>query len=196
MRTRTAMTGLVAAACASVLLSPAPAAATQAPEAADVHCVINAVTAKSTCYDTFRESIAAATGGRVTDATQEKAAKNNKFVDTLNTETATARTPGSRAANNLLVVGILFEHMNYEGSSRVIYGLQQCRNDGEWDYTDSNLGRGLAFDNRVSSLQLRENCEGELYSEINFGGTRQFYVRTTPWVGDAMNDQASSIRLT
>lgn len=183
------MTGLVAAACAGVLAAPSPAAA--APEAkAGPHCVVKVATGKTTCYDTFRESIAAATDGRITDApaTPQKAAEDKKFLAGLN-------APASRgAAVPMAIGGWLYEDAGYAGRSLTLgIAADTCRNDGRWDGQVNRLG-DHGFNDVTSSAWTIGNCLVELHSETNFRGTRNLYDRAD-WVGSSMNDRASSLRL-
>ncbi|GAA2221761.1 hypothetical protein GCM10010232_02610 [Streptomyces amakusaensis] len=199
MRVGKGVTGLVAAACASVLLMPSPAVAAQAPETKpDSHCAMNVETGGVTCYDTFRESVAAATGGRITDApAPEKAAKDKRFLAKLNApsrERARAGAAGvnSRAAKSV-VRGVLYEHAHYEGNSWTLYGPRWCKNDGQWDGWLETLG---GWGNTISSLIPANDCYIDLFSDPYFQGASQLYTSSTPYVGHAMNDQASSLGLT
>ncbi|MFI2209247.1 peptidase inhibitor family I36 protein [Streptomyces sp. NPDC020141] len=203
MRVRTGVTGLMAAACASVLLAPSPAAAAQAPGAGpDSYCVKNIETDRTTCYDTFRESIAAATGGRITDApAPEKAAADKRFLAKLNAPsralanagTAASAGADSRAANSVLHA-LVYEHAHYEGRVIAIVSDGPCKNNGKWDNEVASLGSD--WDNQISSLIPANNCYVELFSDPYFQGARQLYTSSTPYVGSAMNDQASSLGLT
>ncbi|GGZ25059.1 hypothetical protein GCM10010387_18170 [Streptomyces inusitatus] len=179
---------------------PSPAAAAQAPETKpDSHCAMNAETGSVTCYDTFRESVAAATGGRITDApAPEKAGKDKRFLAKLNApsrEPARAGTAGahSRAASGVVRV-VLYEHAHYEGSSLTVWGPRWCKNDGKWDGEIEKLGG--TWNDSVSSLIPANSCHVELFSDPYFQGARQLYTSSTPYVGHAMNDRASSLGLT
>ncbi|WP_371648715.1 MULTISPECIES: hypothetical protein [unclassified Streptomyces] len=158
------------------------------------HCVANVTTHKTTCYDSFRDVIAAATGGRVTDApaTPEQAAKDKKFLAELNapaTSPAGARTAG---AVNKVVGAILYEDWNYGGASLTLTIPAPCENDGQWDWQYDTLDD---WNDSVSSLIPANNCWVALSSDIYHSGTQQEYHTATPYVGDAMNDRASSVSL-
>lgn len=199
MRVGTSAAGLVAAACASVLLVPSPAAA--ASQAKPVgHCVVDLATERITCYDTFRESIAAATGGRITDApaTPAKAAEDKRFLAELdapagNSAKAAAKANTSRTsprAASQVVGGFVYEDFNYGGWSWTLTIPSRCRNDGAWDATYGDLGS--FWNNKITSVIPAGNCHIELHSDPHYQGARQMYTSSTPYVGDAMNDQASS----
>ncbi|MEU3657447.1 hypothetical protein AB0E67_32680 [Streptomyces sp. NPDC032161] len=198
------MTGLVAAACAAVFMAPAPAGAVQTPEAHRAkegpHCVADAVTQKTTCYDTFRESIAAATGGRITDApaTPQKAATDKEFLAKLNAPAKTAaNTPASRttATSSQTIGAVLYEHGNYSGQSLTLTMYVPCGVGSRFAYSD--LGSEFyRFDNLTSSLIASGNCQVELFENISLTGASQKYTSSVGWVGNAMNDHASSVLLT
>ncbi|MGX2994939.1 hypothetical protein JNUCC64_11670 [Streptomyces sp. JNUCC 64] len=194
MRTRTAVTGLVTAACAGVLLAPAPVAA--APKAG-AHCVVQVASGKSACYDTFPEAVAAATGGRITDApaTPRKAARDKEFLARLDAPAAsstTARRATRAAAAN--IGGWLYEHGWYGGRSLTLsLSTSGCRSDGRWDAQVGWLG-DYNFNDITSSVVTAGNCHVELSEHGGFQGARAFYDYAE-WVGNSMNDQASAVRL-
>ncbi|MFF3734327.1 peptidase inhibitor family I36 protein [Streptomyces sp. NPDC002476] len=198
------MTGLVAAVCAAVFMAPATAGAAQAPEnpraKAGPHCVADAVTQKTTCYDTFRESIAAATGGRITDApaTPQKAATDKKFLAKLNAPAETAaNTPASRttARSSQTIAAVLYEHGNYYGQSLTLTTYVPCGIGSRFGVLD--LGSDFyRFDNLTSSLIASGDCQIELFENPNLTGASQKYSGSVGWVGNAMNDHASSVAIT
>lgn len=87
---------------------------------------------------------------------------------------------------DLTILGILYEHAPPSGRSLVIYGAN-CNNQGVPDLRDYN------FNDITSSLD--NSCPTvTLYFDINYGGPQQPYPSgRTNYVGDGMNDQASSV---
>ncbi|MEU5163234.1 hypothetical protein AB0G74_27005 [Streptomyces sp. NPDC020875] len=189
MRLRTGMTGLVTVACASVFLAPVPAVAAQAPqgEATASHCVGDLDTGKTTCYDTFRESVAAATGGRVTDATQKTAAKDKNFPEKLNASTGTGT---ARAANASHVIGVFYWDANYSGPTWIARAANPCYNNGRWDWRWTGLGD---WNDAISSIQLAGNCYIRGWEHGDYSGATQYYTSDTTYVGNAMNDRISAL---
>ncbi|MFH8513859.1 hypothetical protein ACH4CE_01660 [Streptomyces gelaticus] len=192
MKVRTGVTGLAAAACAGVLLAPSPAGAAQAPEAsrakADSYCVVKVSAGKATkttCYDTFRAYMAAMTGGRITDApAPEKAATDKKFQARLD---ALVGPMGE-------VSGAQLYENGHFGGRAIGYALgEPCKNDGKWDAEISDLD-ARNFDDITSSVKTWNNCYIELYASADFKGIHNTYDQAD-WVGEAMNDQATSFRL-
>ncbi|MDK0520659.1 hypothetical protein [Streptomyces sp. ML-6] len=195
MRVRTGVTGLAAAACAGVLLAPTPAGAAPVPtpEAAGSktgsYCVVKVSEGKTTCYDTFREYMAVLSGGRITDApAPEKAATDKKFQARMNkTLNGPVTTMGEYTGAQL------YEHGHFGGRA-IGYALSEpCKNDGKWDAEMTNLD-DMNFDDMTSSVQTWNNCYIVLYSSANFKGISNTYD-WADWVGEAMNDQATSFRL-
>ncbi|MEU4181544.1 hypothetical protein [Streptomyces sp. NPDC026589] len=192
------MSGLVAVACATVFMTPAPAGATQDPEAtraeAGRHCVATPGDQKPTCYDTFRESVAAATGGRITDApvTPQKAALDRKFLDKMN---APARKAGSRTVtgSSNTMAGVLYEHGGSRAGRTLILNTHYtCGSGTELGYL--NLGSSFyQFNDITSAVLTGSGCKVELFEHIHFEGARQTYSGSVDLVGSAMNDRASSL---
>lgn len=186
MRVRTGSFGFVAAACACIFMSPTIAVA-QPPEVKPgSHCVTNLDSKISTCYDTFREAIAAATGGRITNASQEKAAKEDRFVDRLN---ASTETTTSRTSTDNQVIGVVYDGADFRGPSHIYWAESQCSNDGAWNYHLENLGE---WNNRISSLQVSGNCYMDLFTNQNFQGPHQLFTSHTGYM-PGMTEQAESI---
>ncbi|MER6912442.1 hypothetical protein ABT354_12300 [Streptomyces sp. NPDC000594] len=141
----------------------------------------------------MRESIVAATGGRVTDASQGQAAKERNFLDGLN---APAGKPTSRATTNAdmdFVLGIFFDGQNYGGPTLTVWGWAACKNDGKWN---SQLEDLTDWNNRISSLKTASNCYVELFSEPYFGGARQFFTADAFVINSIMDNGSKSMGFT
>ncbi|WP_329012118.1 peptidase inhibitor family I36 protein [Streptomyces sp. NBC_00690] len=194
------MTALVAAVCAGAFMAPTPAGAAPAAERKS-HCVADSGTQRITCYDTFRESIAAATEGRITDAPAPwKAAKDQRFMDRMNAVGKARDAAAATGARVRLEAGagtVLFEHAQYQGGTLTIRTSHggHCKSDGKWDGWASSL-TGHWINNQISSLWTLNKCYVDLFQDANFQGPNQFHTKSTEWVGDAMNDTTSSVALT
>ncbi|MFH8837120.1 peptidase inhibitor family I36 protein [Streptomyces sp. NPDC017868] len=183
-------------AIASTTASASASATTPARAKSGAHCVAHVSTHTTTCYDTFREAIADATDGRVTDApaAPEKAAKDKAFVAELNAPAPASA--GARATMNTQggVVGAVFYwDWNYGGASWTMEIPERCKDNGTWDWGYTDLS---GWNDAISSVIPANNCWVALYSDIYYNGTNQLYTNSTPYVGDAMNDRASSVQLT
>ncbi len=96
-------------------------------------------------------------------------------------EQAKAAVPAGAA-----ILGILYEHAPPGGRSLVIYGTN-CNYQGVPDL------RVYKFNDITSSLD--NSCPTvTLYFDVNYGGPQQSYPNgRTNYVGNGMNDQASSV---
>ncbi|MEI5102773.1 peptidase inhibitor family I36 protein [Streptomyces sp. PmtG] len=187
---------IIVASLSMALAGTTTATAQATPKAkAGSHCAADLATDKTTCYDSFREVIAAATGGRVTDApaTPQQAAKDKKFLAKLNAPASSPARARSAAAQSNMVGAILYEDWNYGGGSLTLRIPSACEDNGGWDWGYNTLDD---WNDRASSLIPANNCWVSLYSDIHFNGTEQGYRGSAPYVGDAMNDRASSVTLT
>ncbi|MFJ2115389.1 hypothetical protein ACIOEX_26440, partial [Streptomyces sp. NPDC087850] len=88
-------------------------------------------------------------------------------------------------------LGVVYTNSNYGGSALVITGERACLSGNG---RDSQLNLGGIFNNSVSSLTTL-SCSLELWDAPNTAGTHQEYQQSTSYVGDAMNDRASSVAL-
>ncbi|MFJ7416893.1 hypothetical protein ACIQWZ_39805 [Streptomyces sp. NPDC098077] len=191
MRTRAGMAVLAAVASVGMLTAPSATAAEQAPRVSGTgpHCVAQLETNKTTCYKTFRESVAAATGGRVTDATQEKAARTPNFVDQLNKQ---ASTRTSRTTANTSLVAIMYEDPYYSGASSISVAPGPCTSNGSWDWEWRSIATG--WNDRVSSFKLYSDCHLNAFEHFDFGGASQYFGTDTSSLG-LLDNQISSYRL-
>ncbi|MGG8410227.1 peptidase inhibitor family I36 protein [Streptomyces sp. 12297] len=179
-------------AIASTTASASASPTTPRGPKAGAHCVAHVSTHTTTCYDTFREAIADATDGRVTDApaVPGKAARDKAFVAELNAP-AGARVAAS--AEGGVVGAVFYWDWNYGGASWTVEIPERCKDNGTWDWGYTDLS---GWNDAISSVLPANNCWVALYSDIYYNGTNQLYTNATPYVGDAMNDRASSVQLT
>jgi hypothetical protein len=119
------------------------------------------------CFATVAESLKVASGGRIQLAPGQ---------------TASSLSYDELFAPDSLVLAILYEHANYGGATLTIYG----DNCGIWN----NMPGGW---NDVTSSVQTSSCGISLYVNANLGGTGLWVAYPgTSYVGDAMNDKASS----
>ncbi|MEV0278725.1 hypothetical protein AB0I22_20395 [Streptomyces sp. NPDC050610] len=176
-----------AIAAGSVLLVTAGGTATahaqQSPE--PKNCVLNVDSGSMRCFTTFREAIAVSTHGQVTDApvSAQHVAHDQKLLDRLR-ELPTGR--GGLTAQ----LGILYKDWNYGGGSLTLNGGSACANGNGRDYT----GELVDWNDTVSSV-APVGCWIELFADAHQSGYHQEYQNSTAYVGDSMNDRASSYAL-
>jgi hypothetical protein len=89
------------------------------------------------------------------------------------------------------VIGIFYENSGYGGASYVASVSQNGCYGYAHGYT--NLG-SIGWDNRISSFRSYSNCRTAIFANTSYGGASYGYYTNSSYVGNAMNDQASSIR--
>jgi len=173
------------------------------------HCVV-APSGATTCYATFTEAIAAATGGEITDAPADPklvldderfAARINAIADRV------ARQAADPAASRIVpfsgvVIGIAYKDANFGDDTWVFNQPFGCDgNTATVDFEVQNLNTSpytcCDFNDNISSFKSFSNCNTVLYEDWFFGGAATnggTPISDMSYVGDAMNDRASSIR--
>ncbi|MGY4394612.1 hypothetical protein [Streptomyces virginiae] len=136
------------------------------------------------CYGTFREAVTASTDGRIADAPLSAKHIDQKLADRLKDSSGIA---GAEAVQ----LGVIYTDSNYGGSALVLTGGSGC---GSGNGRDAQINLDGTWNNSVSSLTTL-SCWLELWDAPNTSGVHQEYQQSTSYVGDAMNDRASSIAL-
>ena len=167
------------------------AEATEWEEATDnsgSHCVVDASEPEPTCYATFSEAMAAATGGRITDAPDDVSAALADDglaarIDALGLEDVAQISASS------VVMAIFWEHWYFEGAAVVIKGSTCSDTLDDVDFAWPRLTR---MNDRISSFRCYNNCWCKLFEHWYYGGSCYgYYERADKIVGN-MNDAASS----
>jgi hypothetical protein len=200
------MSGTEPAAAAPPAAS-APSAATASPAQ---HCV-SGPSGEATCYATFTEAIAAATGGEIADAPADArlALADERFANRINAialKRAADLQSGALAAHitpaSTVVIGISYLDANYGGNTWVWNQPYGCDgNPYTIDFEVYNLNMSpyanYGFNDNISSFHSYSNCQTVLYEDWYWGGSATnggVPIADMSWVGAAMNDRASSIR--
>ncbi|WP_150261554.1 hypothetical protein [Streptomyces venezuelae] len=181
-----ARTSRIAIASAATILALGTGAATAnaAPSPAPTNCVLDIDSGSKQCYGTFREAITASTHGRITDAPLSA-----KHIDQSLAERLKASM--GPAATQSVQLGVIYADSNYGGSALVLAGANGCQSGNG---RDAQINLDGIWNNSVSSLTTL-SCWLELWDAPNTSGIHQEYQQSTSYVGDAMNDRASSIAL-
>jgi hypothetical protein len=165
------------------------------------HCVSTA-SGDATCYATFTEAIAAATDGRITDAPADAA-------DAVGDDTFTARLNGLATARSgpkasSVVIGIVYKDAHYQGGSTWVFSQPHgCDGNYNTSFRDFEVGNlnawpysDFGFNDAISSFHSYSGCRTVLFEDwhwlgaASWGGTP---LADMDYVGDALNDRASSI---
>ncbi|MET9609352.1 hypothetical protein ABZZ17_30535 [Streptomyces sp. NPDC006512] len=179
-----ARTSRIAIAAATTILALGTGAATANAAPAPRNCVLNIDSGSMRCYGTFQEAITASTHGRITDAPLSAKHIDQKLADRLK---ASADTAGAQDAQ----LGVVYTDSNYGGSALVLTGGSGCQSGNG---RDAQINLEGTWNNSVSSLTTL-SCWLELWDAPNTSGIQQEYQQSTSYVGDAMNDRASSVAL-
>ncbi|MEU8775610.1 hypothetical protein [Streptomyces sp. NPDC048606] len=179
-----ARTSRIAVALATTVLALGTGAATANAAPVQKNCVLNIDSGDMRCYGTFREAVAASTEGRVTDAPLSAQHIDQKLADRLK---GVPDTAGASAVQ----LGVVYTDANYGGSALVLTGGSGCQSGNG---RDAQINLDGTWNNSVSSLTTL-SCWLELWDAPNTSGVHQEYQQSTSYVGDAMNDRASSIAL-
>ncbi|GGS20843.1 hypothetical protein Snoj_21710 [Streptomyces nojiriensis] len=179
-----ARTSRIAIAAATTILALSTAAATATAAPAPRNCVLDIDSGSMQCYDTFQEAVTASTNGRITDAPLSAKHIDEKLADRLKGSSSTA---GAEAVQ----LGVIYTDSNYGGSALVLTGGSGCQSGNG---RDAQINLEGTWNNSVSSLTTL-SCWLELWDAPNTSGVHQEYQQSTSYIGDAMNDRASSIAL-
>ncbi|WP_327739820.1 hypothetical protein OG749_44165 [Streptomyces nojiriensis] len=179
-----ARTSRIAIAAATTILALSAAAATANAAPAPRNCVLNIDSGSMQCYDTFQEAVTASTNGRITDAPLSAKHIDQKLADRLKVSSGAA---GAEAVQ----LGVIYTDSNYGGSALVLTGGSGCQSGNG---RDAQINLEGTWNNSVSSLTAL-SCWLELWDAPNTSGVHQEYQQSTSYVGDALNDRASSVAL-
>jgi hypothetical protein len=188
-----------------------PAAAkAEGVASSNLHCVSGS-SGEAKCYSTFTDAIAAATGGEILDAPADprEALDDSRFaarLDAIALRRAADRKSGAIEAHvrpaSTVVIGISYLDANYGGNTWVWNEPYGCDgNTSTVDFWVPNLNTSpysnYGFNDSISSFHSYSNCTTVLYDDWFWGGAATnggFPIADMSYVGNAMNDRASSIR--
>ncbi|GAA4239727.1 hypothetical protein GCM10022254_61100 [Actinomadura meridiana] len=187
MRSFFLLTATVSATAALGLAAPLPASAAPANAVTSAeHCVLHtAAGGTMSCYRTFTEAIADATGGRVANAPRDVAAA---MADTGLDRRLNALGQAHRDA----VVGIEYEDMDYGGASTIVEADGGCDDDDGIEVSAPYFEE--FWNDRITSFKTYVQCQANHYQHIDYEGTRTGWLEDTANIGPVMNDRTSSIQ--
>jgi len=189
------------------LWSAAPAAATDRPGTRTAvegrYCVVDlspdaarAPEENRRCHSTFTDAIADATGGRVTDApattelARDDADLDLRIDQAAEPDTVTDGSPFAAApARSPYVLSIEYSARDYGGDAHIFTATAGC-NPGGWQ----NEYVGNLANDVISSFRTFSGCKVRHFEHRDFEGASLDYQESQAYIGDAMNDQTSSLR--
>jgi hypothetical protein len=148
------------------MAQPLPTASSTNAIRPEQHCIIGP-NQSSQCFNTEAEALRAASGGRINLTLGQ-----------------TARSLSTAQLLSSSIQAILYENRDFKGSSLVIYS-SSCSG---WN----NLS-GF-WNDRVSSLRASA-CKVTLFEDTNRRGASRTFTGNVNYVGNAINDEASSWQL-
>lgn len=99
--------------------------------------------------------------------------------------------PSPLASTYLLAT--LYTASNYGGSSLALKASTPCDTNADVDHSWASLPAGFA--DEISSFTGSNSCQVKLFKNVSYGGISVGPSSSSSYVGDAMNDQASSVQL-
>ena len=137
--------------------------------------VVSATTAPEECYNTFADSIRAATGGRVALPTDAKTVTAAQLASV-----------GPTAATASVVLGTEYQDINFGGGAVNYLGSVGC---GSGYFFSFNLSG--AWNNAIGSARSYSNCKSGHFENLNNTGSVRICGCSSMGV---MDDQTSSLR--
>ncbi|MFF0477176.1 hypothetical protein [Streptomyces sp. NPDC004284] len=98
---------------------------------------------------------------------------------------------GEAGTTATYVGGIQYWDSGYGGSTYTVTTSGTCDDSLDTDYSLSQVAS--AWNDGISSFRGYSNCGETLYEHGGFGGATYGIYTSSSYVGDAMNDRASSI---
>jgi len=203
--------GVTLAAAAALATTGAASGASPTAQTGEV-CTVAAGTGEQHCFATLSDALESITGEPVTDPGVDAGdhaaidrtieAQNAKVLATKANALA-ASTPSLRVASTLTatatsstgpsnVLGAVWKDKNWSGSAKLLYAA-----NGSGCYGGTTYGfphtSAFSMNDKISSLTTYLNCATTLYKDANYKSTSRTYQVDTSYVGDTMNDEASSI---
>lgn len=195
MRIRTLALATLAAATMGITAMSTAAAAEQAPAPEkDRSCVMDVSSGTTSCYRTFTEAIAEATGGKIADAPADASAgvKDPRLAARLN---ATSKKTNTGTVNRVaadIVIGIEYEDSDFEDSSLIYSAPWGCTgpiNDFDWGVASLPSG----WNDQIGSYRGYGGCWVRHFEHINYTGVFTAFDSGQADMG-WMDDEASSIQ--
>jgi hypothetical protein len=104
-----------------------------------------------------------------------------------------AQTRSSRAAAATYILAYMYDSAGNTGLYYTITNTAPCDTNSDVDFSVTNIG--TTWNDRISSWTGFAECELRIYENATFGGASYGTYTSSSYVGDAMNDRTTSIRL-
>jgi hypothetical protein len=170
-----------------------------APAYANTGPVVDLSEDTTTCFDTFTAALAEATGGRIDDApaTADEASTDEQLDARIDAPFVGELTFGVEPKEPVkeFVLSIEYAARDFGGSANIFTGSSGCTAaDDTVDFSVAFVGND--WNDIISSFRTFSGCRVKHYEHRDFGGASLPYQTTQDYIGDAMNDQTSSLQWT
>ena len=114
-------------------------------------------------------------------------------LDTGSLTCGTVAQPPAMPMAASYLLATLYTNADYGGADLALYAATPCDTNSDVDHSWSTLPAGIA--DEVSSFKGTNNCQVKLFENTGYTGKTIGPVTSTTYVGDDMNDKASSVQL-
>jgi len=156
------------------------------------HCVMSVDTGKQSCFSTFTEAFAMATGGRIIDAPDNAhaALADPAFMARVGSLPPDQATKNDIAGDGTTPLGTYFPDAGWQGDDDLTFvSTRQCNSSMPIPITAMPSG----WNDEISSFSNFPHCFSILYADGGFRGRHTALAANLLYVGDDMNDQTSTI---
>jgi hypothetical protein len=166
------------------------------------HCVtdLSKPNTPATCYDTFTAAIAAATGGRITDAPADSRVAMNderllaRVYNTGDTRKEKIQTDdkkkGGIQPRIFGIIGTIFYQSDFESSSAT-WSAESCDDTTSIDWQVAYVGDDWNDD--FESARGGNNCQMKVFEHRDFQGASSPWFWESAWLG-VLQDEGSSLQ--
>lgn len=163
----------------AVVAVPAMGAPAAQAAPAGSFCAMDVGTGATSCFNSGPEVISFISGGRVQVPAGTKVISDRQRA-------SIAQSP---AAN--FVLNISWADNSYTDASYYFYASGDCDTNADVDWSIGVMPSG--WNDRISSFKSYGNCATKLW-ENTYSGSSYGFIVNSAYVGDAMNDRASSMQ--
>jgi hypothetical protein len=151
----------------------------------------------ATCYDTFTAAIAAATGGRITDAPADSrvAMNDERFVARVYGDKKKEPQTGDEKKEAIQprihgIIGTIFYQSDFDSSSAT-WSAESCDDSGSIDWEVEYVGDD--WNDNFESARGGNNCQMKVWEHRNFQGASTQWFWAMAWLG-VLQDEGSSLQ--
>lgn len=168
-----------AAVIAVVVMVPAMSSSAAQASPAGTFCATNVGTGATDCFNSGPEVISFLSGGQVQVPAGTKVISDQQRASIAQSSAAS------------FVLNISWADDDYTDANHYFYASGDCDTNADVDWSVGVMPSG--WNDRITSFKSYGNCATKLWENTYSGASYGFYVNSA-YVGDAMNDRASSMQ--